>query len=633
MKSRIASEKGGGYIEIDGKLFLPAAFRSFRPTPANVSLFYRCGVKLFQMQCSGRYSTLGLPYSNYGGAWVGDHRYDFSALDRQMKMFMRYAPGCFYMVMIQLDMPDWWKSAHNCGYDSYDHIGEACFVEEWVSDACDYLRAIIEYTEENYGGCVFAYSFSAGSATEWFDSPLENASPAKLAAYRKFCGNADAQAPSLADYTDASLPSLVGSEENIYQYMKFCAGLTPNLIIRFAAAAQSVLKHNKIVGLFFGYTDTPVRWQNRTATNGYEAVWRCPDIDMLFSPASYGNSRLIDGVSSYQYTVDSIAHNGKLYLHEIDHRTYLADYPADNFARMYDVCDSEFDTVMVLRRELCATAAKGGALWWFDFMGGYYASPLLENEIKLQLAILGRLYEKPRKSVSEIAVFCDPMSFLHMKDETTMTIDCVRHNRDSLHECGAPYDYYNLGDITKLDTERYKMYVFLNALEITDEVKTFIRERLGGKLKVWIYAPNLYSGGIEEITGIKPVEVKDALLRLDYKGIKFGFTAPTQPLFAPDITRVGDNVLIPCGNVPALLWRDLAESAGVHLYCKVGGAFYADSRFVARQTVNETDIEIKMPRDCRFEELFEGGIYETKDKILRYTAAAGTTRLFMIEDE
>ena len=105
MLARIIRKNGNRVFEIDGKVYLPAAFRSFRPTPANVSLFYRNGIRLFQMQCSGMNSTLGLPYSNYGAAWVGDHRYDFSALDRQMEMFMKFAPEGYFMLMVQLDMP------------------------------------------------------------------------------------------------------------------------------------------------------------------------------------------------------------------------------------------------------------------------------------------------------------------------------------------------------------------------------------------------------------------------------------------------------------------------------------------------------------------------------------------------
>ena len=57
------------------------------------------------------------------------------------------------------------------------------------------------------------------------------------------------------------------------------------------------------------------------------------------------------------------------------------------------------------------------------------------------------------------------MSFLRMKDETGMPQDCVRRNRDSLHNCGAPYDYYNLNDLPALESAfdaQLREYGYLN---------------------------------------------------------------------------------------------------------------------------------------------------------------------------
>ncbi len=649
MLAKIRKQNGNRVFEIDGKTYIPAAFRSFRPTPANVSLFYRSGIRLFQMQCSGMNSTLGLPYSNYGAAWVGDHRYDFAALDRQMEMFMKFAPEGYFMLMVQLDMPDWWRKENDCPWNSYTQLGEALFVEKWVSDACDYLQAFIRYAEEKYGDRVFAYSFSAGCATEWFDQwYYDGVSEEKAADYRAKTGDPTAPVPTMEEIRSTAFPSLREDDNAVYRYQKYCAGLIPDLILRFAGCAQEVLHHQKILGLFFGYTDQPVHWQNQTGTNGYEKVWASPDIDMLFSPAAY-QTRKLNQVSSYQYTVDSIALHDKLYLHEIDHRTYLAQYPMDNFGMIYTEYQNEEETITVLRRELCATAVKGGSLWWFDFMGGYYASPGLEKELQTEMHVLEKLYAKPHRSVSEIAVFVDPMSFLRMHDETSMPHDLVWHNRDSLHNCGAPYDYFNLKDIARLDLTQYKMCVFLNAVEIPEEIQEIIRTGLTEQTKVWVYAPCRATGGMEKVCSVKLREIELPEGKVQYGSELFGFTDPTSPMFAvddpeaeilasytdgtPACGRKGKDVYISAGNVPAVLWQDLARAAGVHIYSDTPGALYADSRFVARQTVWEQDITIHMPFDCRVEELFSGKVYATENRELRYTAAGGETNLFMILED
>ena len=61
MESKIVKKNGNAFIEIDGECFEPLMFRSFRPTPANVSLFHRNGVKLFQMLVSGLFTGMDTP--------------------------------------------------------------------------------------------------------------------------------------------------------------------------------------------------------------------------------------------------------------------------------------------------------------------------------------------------------------------------------------------------------------------------------------------------------------------------------------------------------------------------------------------------------------------------------------------
>lgn len=321
----------------------------------------------------------------------------------------------------------------------------------------------------------------------------------------------------------------------------------------------------------------------------------------------------------------------------------------ENFLFLGNAYDKEEETITVIRRELCATAAKGGCLWWFDFMGGYYASPGMEAEIRHELEIMNRLYEKPHRSVSQIAVFVDPMSFLHMKDCTNITMDCVRHNRDSLHECGAPYDYYNLKDITSISPEQYKLYVFLNALDMTPEVKDYIAKHLQDKTKAWLYAPNLFSGGPEEVMGMRLTEIASSTAKVVYGEERFGFTDPTGPMFTvtdPEAevlaayedgksacVRKGNQVYLATGNIPAALWREIARTAGVHIYAETPGTLYVDSRLIARQSMHETELTIQLPFDCTLEELFDSGIYHTRNGILRYTAPSHETKLFLICDK
>ncbi|MBQ4516478.1 MAG: hypothetical protein II978_06780, partial [Clostridia bacterium] len=167
--------------------------------------------------------------------------------------------------------------------------------------------------------------------------------------------------------------------------------------------------------------------------------------------------------------------------------------------------------------------------------------------------------------------------------------------------------------------------------------------------KVWLYAPNYFSGKPEEVSGIKIKEISETTSKVTYNGKEFGFTEPTAPMFEVDepeseaiacytdgkvaCAQKGNQIYIATGNVPSELWRDIAKKAGVHLYTENPGALYVDSRFIAYQTVHETDIELNIPFDCTVEELFDGGSYKTNKGILKYKAENNETKLFLVKDK
>ena len=96
MKVKLTRHLGRLKVNIDDKLYEPLSFKSFRPNPRNVSEFYSAGVRLFSVLTTGLTSAIGVPYSLYGESWIGDGQYDFSAIDRQMDMFLENAPDAYF---------------------------------------------------------------------------------------------------------------------------------------------------------------------------------------------------------------------------------------------------------------------------------------------------------------------------------------------------------------------------------------------------------------------------------------------------------------------------------------------------------------------------------------------------------
>lgn len=649
--ARIIYENGLPFIEINGEKLPPAAFRSFRPKPDNISLMTRAGVKLCQMLVSGLPCTNGSPYSLFGGVWKCDGVYDFAPFDRQFEMFRHFAPDAYFNVMIHLDMPEWWKNAHpGLESDSYRHVSEAALEEEWVSSASDYLRAIISYAEEKYGEYIFGYSIAAGLSNEWFDHSLydpkfDRSDTLLTRKWRGVIGKPDALAPTI-ESMEAGSSSLREPASDEYRYLELACKSTASLVCRFAAEAQKVLHHSKLFGLFYGYVILDN--QNYWNTNAYEAAWQSPDIDMLYSPAAYGHCRDIDGVSSYQYAVDSIRLNGKLYLHEDDHRTELAAFPLENGVMLHDCYKNFRDWREVFRREMANTLAKQSAFWWFDFFGGYYNSPEYERELTREIEVFKEMSVGERHSVSEIAVFVDPMSFNCTKEKTKLCTDLVRANMHELHRCGAPYDYFNLNDIVKLERD-YKLYVFLDAIELDPVLREKIA-KLPGK-KVWLYAPDICDeqgrfdfGRISKLCGIEVEEFDPGEeRRAVYEGTEFGFTKRIEPMFRAKsgnalacykngsiaVAESGENIYAALG-MPWKLWRDIAKRAGVFIYDENGGGLAAASDFVCSYTTLREDCELHMPKDGVWREVWSGEEFVCRDGVIRYHAESGRTMMFKI---
>jgi len=641
MISKIEEINGSKMIVIDGEPYLPLAYRSFNPMPSNILQFHRSGTKLYQILVSGRTSAGGVIYSPYGGVWVGDHQYDFDPFDKQMRMVKKFAPDAKIMVMIQLDAPYWWLDQHPGSLDTFQYIGEAVFDEEWKKDATDYVIAFLKYAEEKYDNDIFAYAFSGGLCTEWFDhvTPYEP-SEKKQKAFKEASGCTEV--PTLEDLSDISGICMREPKSKEVLYRDFCGTLTPKLIKYFAKLFKKELNYRKIIGLFYGYANNlSVNWLIYAAIYGYEEVWKDENIDMLFAPAEYSRgdetTRKLWGASGYQNFVDSLEVHNKLYLHEIDHPTHLAQYPYGH-GIMSDCYEDLFTTREVLRRELALALCKGGSLWWFDCFGSWFACPELEAEITKQIEIIGTVIKKQRQSVAEIAVFADPKAYPLLKEPLDIIPDLIRHTRDGLYKCGAPCETFNLSDITKIDLSRYKMLVFLYAPRISDEVRKVIEEA-EDKLKVYIHLPDVASGDTidlsapEKLVKMRLEEHKGNGKAVD-NGQVFGFHTEINPIFkvVDEEARIlsqfengdaaaaikDDNAYIAVGKVPSTLWTALAKYAGVHLYTEKNAPIYTDSRFIACQFPQNRMDQLLLKEDGEYTELFTGKKYQSKDRVLEF---------------
>ena len=645
MKVKLTRDNGVLKVDIDGKLYNPLSFKSFRPNPKNVSEFYKAGVRLFSVLTSGITSALGVPYSLYGESWVGDGKYDFSAIDKQMDMFIENAPDAYFAPMIQLDTRDWYLKEHPEVPNSFTHLSQIACDETWKRAAAEYLKAAICHIEEKYGDRVYGYFMLCGTTTEWFsDHDYEAPHPIKNEGYKRWRNDPNANLPE-RELLDKTGEVFLGKDEDeIYLARRFHNELISNLVLYFAEEAQSVIKKNKLLGVYYGYLfELGGKRLYNAGSLGYEKVFLSPLIDMISSPSAYGY-RGISDPSAFMLTQKTLDAHNKLYFLEFDHITHVAperiteglDGSSDN-CKMVTIpgshakCKNETESLNLMLRDFTRCMSKGGALWWFDMFDGWFRSEGMMNAVSKMLSIAENLSDKPAKSVAQIAVFAEGESMYRARKSANLATVCLSDIRRTLAECGAPYDLYSISDLALDEADNYKMYIFVNQYDIKPETKALIEEKckVKGKTVLWLYAPNFATDGnlnienISDITGITVAsgQISHGKMLYNGKGYDYPLAAPyfsvcdenTTPLaFFEDSTEAVaektvdgfKSVYCAACNLPSELLRDILIGSNIFVYSKNSSVYtYVNSNSIGVYNATGSDTEISLSEDGVYHDL------------------------------
>lgn len=658
MVSKVIRHNGILKIDIDGKLYSPLSFKSFRPNPKNVSEFYGAGIRLFSVLSSGIISATGVPYSLYGESWIGEGEYDFSKIDNQMDMFIENAPDAYFAPMLQLDTRGWYLEKHPEVPNSFTHLSQIACDETWKKAAADYMKAAIEHIEEKYGDRVYGYFLLGGTTTEWFsDRDYEASHPIKENGFKKWCNDENAALPSLDRFNMRGETFLTESENDVYKARKFHSDTIADLILYFTGEAQSILKHKKLLGLYYGYLfELGGERLYNAGSLGYEKVFLSDDIDMISSPSAYEYRGQKDP-SAFMLTKETLDAHNKLYFLEFDHITHVAPEEVNEPCEKDDQnrlivkipgfankCKNETESLNLMYRDFVLCNANSAALWWFDMFDGWFRSEKMMEAVKHMVQINKYLSQFETTSVAEIAVFAEGESMYRTRKTERLATLSLSHIRRTLAECGAAYDLYSISDLNLDKVNDYKLYVFVNQYDITEENKRIITEKCkkAGKTILWIYAPDYAQDGktnvknICDVTGINAVKSKESHGGIVYNGkiTNYEVAAPyfsiedadAKPLsyfedgavaVAYKETDEARSVYASTVNIPSSLLREIARLSGVHIYSESGNVYaYPNSTVIGVFNATDEDAQINLTEDGKYEDLIEGLTYESKDKTL-----------------
>lgn len=518
-KVSLVRRNGRLQIAIDGKIYDPLSFKSFRPTERNISDFYKAGVRLFSILSSGMICMLGVEYSLFGESWVGDHEYDFDVIDRQIDLFMENAPDGYFALMLQLDTRPWYLEKHPELAYTFTHLSQTIADETWRNDAADYLQAVLRHVEEKYGDRMYGYFLMCGFTTEWFSQyDKEVRSDSKEAAYRIYCKDDSVSIPPVEWLEIPGDRAFMPPEHmnEVARYRKFNAELIADSLLWFASKAQEVLQHRKLIGAYFGYLFELDNARLFEAGHlAYEKVFTSPDIDMISSPTSYGY-RAIDSTSAYMVTYDTLNYHDKLYYLEYDNITHLAPSHIGNIAipGHNNKLKNQTETLNIMQRDFMMCVSKGSALWWFDMFEGWFYSDEMMDAIRKMIEISANLASYPMTSNAEILVIASGETLYQVNKNAGLNTVFLGRQRDGLARMGAPYDVYSFCDADSIDLSRYKLIMFLDAFSVNENQRSFMKKAAScGRTVLYFYAPDYIDGkteGMKNITGIDISEMPEA---------------------------------------------------------------------------------------------------------------------------
>lgn len=655
MDVSIKRDRGMLKIDIDGKLYAPLSFKSFRPDPQNVSEFYSAGVRLFSVLSSGIISALGVPYSHYGESWIGGYEYDFSAIDRQLDMFIENAPEGYFAPMLQLDTRPWYLAEHPEAPNSFTHLSWAAYDEEWKRMAAEYLKAAIRHCEERYGDRIYGYFILGGMTTEWLAHPDKEAShPLKEAGYRRWLGDESAELPTDAELSRTGRVFLGSDEDNVLSARRFHAETVADLVLYFASQAQSVLEHKKLLGCYYGYLlHLGGEFLFDSGHLGYEKVFLSPDIDMISSPSCY-RYRALSDPSAFMLTQKTLDRHGKLYFLEFDHITHVAptminepcaDTAGNSCLREIpgaaNKCRSAEESLDLMWRDFILCYANGAALWWFDMFGGWFRSAEMMDAIGRMIALHGELSSTDKQSIAQIAVYAEGEAMYRVRKTSGIATVCLSDMRRSLAELGAPYDLYSSADIDDHDPERYKLVILLDAYDIPKPRLKKLRElQEAGVTVLWMYAPDYAGEGKNDVARITAVtglevdesdtcrggllcagEVTPCRVAAPHFSITDSSAVPYAYFENGDLavagTRDGRSVYAAVPFLPSAVLRELAKERGIFIYSNEPRVYtYVNAGAICVYNATDADATVYVPESGTYTDRITGERFDAEDGAL-----------------
>jgi len=479
----------------------------------------------------------------------------FASLDQKINTLLKTDPDAYILAAALLRPTNWsslWQSECTLLSNGQRHWGYSLSSAQWAAQLdYDYRALVAHLMSQSYSGHIIGVHYEMAEETNYWgyltnnsnttrdDMVLGDYSDPHITAFRlwlqtKYNNNENAlkaawndpnvtfanayPTPSVLRQMDSTLMfKNPGATKMPMDYWEFHADEMANMAIVVGKAVKEASGGKYITGLWGFYTHgvyaagTEPGKMVHMGHTALQKVLNSPYIDYLAFIQAYTHRRW--GAPMYAtHVLESLLRHGKMALVEFDVRTFFV--PSSFAPLTY----SEPETLSVLYDYAWGAALKGAALWWVGFSSGatgsnrasvpWFASEKVNKALTQSKVWYDAIRSTASPSTAEVAVFFNNADICAMDAYDGYKALVSAQYQTALFELsklGAPVDYYELNDISLPSMNQYKVYVFLDAYNLTDaqrnSIKTIVRQT--GKTAVWLYGAGYNNGATNDVANIQ----------------------------------------------------------------------------------------------------------------------------------
>lgn len=392
-----------------------------------------------------------------------------------------------------------------------------------------------------------------------------------------------------------------------------------------------------------------------------------PGMDGLITPHDY-QGRGMGGIFEPEGAADSCTLRGKLFLCEMDTRSYAGGFKRRESAPARDLAEFE----AITWRNLATALSRGWWPYWMDLYANWFSNPAMQPILARQVQVLNEAVNWPHQDEPGIAIVVDDSATLDTNGAGRYPFLAISEQlRLGIARCGVPYRVYLLEDLALTNLPPHKLWYFPNLFRC-DERRLALVKRVQKDGNVVVWGPGsgisdgatigpasatkltgfafdvipgnyqrrgLFLGGHPLTAGIAGQVFGDGLgygpqlFPKDGVSVASAFAQQSQNQSALAVKEQDGwtSVFAEALPLPATFWRNAARLAKAHVWCDSDDILVASREIVALHSVVPSTKTIRLPQPAKVIDLASGAEIEVVAQQIHFEFKAPGTRVFRLQ--